>query len=149
MFPSDVMKATKSKWYKCIRPSITPPNIVFPIVWSVLYVTIALALAQVLMLDDSNMKGRVDKFKLISFFIVNLVLNILWSLMFFGVNDVTFAFVIIIGIIMSQIMVLVYSWKLLPRWAFWIQIPYICWLCFACLLNGLSMTNIRRCIPSL
>ena len=58
MFPSDVMKATKSRWYQCIRPSITPPNIVFPVVWTVLYILIAFALAQTFMVRGEENKNK-------------------------------------------------------------------------------------------
>ena len=63
-------KTVKSEWYKCIKPrKFTPPNIIFPIVWTVLYFTIFLALA------DSIREKYTDINILIS---LSLVLNVAW-----------------------------------------------------------------------
>lgn len=144
IFPSDVMKATKSRWYQCIRPSITPPNIVFPIVWTILYILIALALAQTFMIKGEANKNK--KAALLWFFSINLVLNVVWSLMYFGLKEVTAAFIVIIGLILSQLMIMKYTRDILPPWVFWILVPYTCWLFFAGVLNIISMTNVKRCV---
>ena len=64
-------KFTKSnvntKWYKCIRSDLTPPNYVFPIVWTFLYILLGISFKKIL---DSE-----DKI-LIGLFITNLLLNI-------------------------------------------------------------------------
>lgn len=140
IFPNDVMKATKSKWYECIRPSITPPNIVFPVVWGILYTLIALVLAQTLMLPGGN-----NKKQLLWYFGVNLVLNVVWTLLYFGLKEVTAAFIVIIGLILSQAMIMKLAWDSLPRWTFWVMVPYIAWLVFAGVLNGISIGKAGKC----
>ena len=142
IFPNDVMKATKSRWYECIRPSITPPNIVFPIVWGILYTLIALALAQTFMLSEAE--GNKKK-ELLWFFGVNLVLNVVWTLLYFGLKEVTAAFIVIIGLILSQVMILKLAWTALPNWTFWSLVPYIAWLVFAGVLNGMSIGKAGKC----
>jgi tryptophan-rich sensory protein len=140
MFPRDVMKATKSRWYECIKPSITPPNIVFPIVWGILYILIAFALAQALMIENDEKRK-----KLLWFFGVNLILNVVWSLLYFGLKEVSASFVVIIGLILSQYMIMKLAWTSLPRLTFWILVPYMVWLLFAGILNGMSIGKAGKC----
>jgi tryptophan-rich sensory protein len=144
--PSDVMKATKSKWYNCIRPSITPPNFVFPLVWSVLYILIALVLAQVFLVS----REEVLKKKLLISFGINLTLNVAWSFLYFGVKDIMASFFILLAILTTQLFNMVYIKELclkgaLPLWTFHIMLPYTLWLLFACVLNGLSLLNVDKC----
>lgn len=141
IFPNDVMKATNSKWYQCIRPSITPPNIVFPIVWTILYTLIAIALAQTLMVKHDLNKKRI----LLWYFGVNLVLNVVWSLLYFGLKEVTAAFIVLIGLILSQFMIMKFVNDLLPPWVLWILVPYFLWLLFAAVLNFLSIGKLKSC----
>jgi benzodiazapine receptor len=141
IFPNDVMKATKSRWYECIKPSITPPNIVFPIVWGILYILIALVLAQTFMLPQEESR----KNELVWFFGVNLLLNVVWTLLYFGLKEVTAAFIVIIGLILSQIMIMKLSFESLPRWTIWALTPYLGWLIFAGVLNGMSIGKARKC----
>ena len=71
-------RSIKSAWYNCIRPDITPPNYVFPVVWTFLYITIGFGLAQTLML-----KKTYEQNILLGLYIWNLVLNVLWSFIYF------------------------------------------------------------------
>lgn len=128
------MKKTTSNWYKCIRPNITPPNFVFPIVWTVLYIIIGFSLAQTLMLNDS-----MDKNILLHLYGYNLLLNMLWSFAYFGTKNVYLAFFILLGIILSTIFILYYTYLLLPITIFYILCVYLAWISFACFLNFLSL----------
>ena len=73
------MQSVNSAWYTCIKPSITPPKFVFPIVWTLLYIAIGIALAQTLLAKPSHNRSL-----LLFFHIWNLILNILWSFFYFG-----------------------------------------------------------------
>lgn len=144
--PSDVMRATRSKWYACIRPGITPPNYVFPIVWTFLYICIAFAFAQVLMAHED----APDRTVLITLFFVNLILNMAWSFCFFGMKDVVLAMVVLCAILVSQLFIMHYVHKMcgagfLPPWTFHVLLPYTFWLMFAAVLNGLSLVHANTC----
>ena len=128
------MKKVTSNWYKCIRPSFSPPNFVFPIVWTILYIMIGFTLAQTFMLQES-----IDKNILLYLYGYNLLLNMLWSFAYFGTQNVNLAFIILLATIISTIFILYYTFLLLPIWVFYILIPYFLWLCFACILNFLSL----------
>ena len=133
--PSAVtMRKVASAWYKCIRPSISPPNFVFPIVWTVLYIMIGLSLAQTFMLQESANKSI-----LLYLYGYNLLLNMLWTFAYFGTQNANLAFFIILAMIVSTILILYYTYLLLPMWVLYVLIPYFLWLCFAGILNFLSL----------
>lgn len=128
------MKRVNSSWYDCIRPSITPPNFIFPIVWSILYILIGIALAQTFMLDTTP-----NSYILLYLYGYNLLLNMLWSFSYFGTKNVILAFIILLAMIVSTIFIMYYTYYLLPFWVVGILIPYLLWICFAGLLNFLSL----------
>lgn len=134
LIPNSVtMRAVKSSWYQCIRPEITPPNYVFPIVWTILYICIGISLSQTLLLRDSE-----DRTILLCLYTFNLIMNVLWSLVYFGIHDTITAMFILGLLILSTSFILWYTYLLLPSWVFYILIPYLLWLCFAGVLNFLS-----------
>ena len=128
------MRSVNSPWYKCIRASFTPPKYVFPIVWTTLYIFIAITLAQTLLLKESDTKSR-----LLGLYAFNLILNVAWSFAFFGEHNVLGAFIILLALIASGGMILWKSRRVLPPWVSYLLVPYVAWLCFAGILNGASL----------
>jgi len=124
-------KNTKSEWYNSIRPSITPPNIVFPIVWNILFFLIGLSLAY------SWLKAK-NKIKTAIAYGINFILNIVWSVFYFAMKNPLLAFFDIILLIASTFYLIIYNWKI-DRKASYLLIPYLLWLIFASLLNWLSI----------
>lgn len=127
------MKTVNSAWYTCIRPTITPPKYVFPVVWTILYITIGIALAQTLMAKSSY-----DRSILLCFHGWNLLLNVLWSYVYFGRHEVVLALFVLFNMIITTMFLLYYTYLVLPVWNFWLLLPYLGWLYFAGLLNFLS-----------
>jgi translocator protein len=128
------MRSVNSSWYTCTRASFTPPKYVFPIVWTTLYIFIAITLAQTLLLKESDTKSR-----LLGLYAFNLILNVAWSFAFFGEHNVLGAFIILLALIGSAGMILWKSRHVLPPWVSYLLVPYIAWLCFAGVLNGASL----------
>ena len=124
-------KNTKSEWYNSIRPSITPPNIVFPIVWNILFFLIGLSLAY------SWLKAK-SKIKTAVFYGINFALNIIWSVFYFAMKNPLLAFFDIILLIASTLYLIIYNWKI-DRKASYLLMPYLLWLLFASILNFLSI----------
>ena len=124
---------TSSDWYNSIKPTITPPNIVFPITWSILFFLIALSLYFCWI----NSKNKNEKTAIAIIFGVNFTLNILWSILYFAMKNPRLAFFDIILLLASIILMLMLSWKI-NRKSFWLLIPYFVWVCFASILNYLS-----------
>jgi tryptophan-rich sensory protein len=130
-------KQTDSPWYKCIRPSITPPNIVFPIVWTILYALIAYVLANVLLMPNGSTRS-----KLVSLIAINLTLNVFWTFAYFGHQNVGIALLVIVSLVATNLSIASMLWKTPLYYPF---LPYVLWVMFATLLNGLSMLNVQNC----
>lgn len=122
---------TIDSWYESVKPSITPPNIVFPIAWTTLFALIAIAMY----LSLSNSKGEIRK-NLAIMFGMNLVFNVLWSLLFFKMHYPSLAFVDLILLWFSAIMIMRTCWNV-SKPASWLLLPYVLWLTFAGILNYL------------
>ena len=116
-----------SAWYECIKPEITPPKYIFPIVWTILYILLGVVLKNIL---DTK-----DKY-LIILFIVNLLLNILWTYVYFNQRNVKSSLTIILLILLTSIIILYKTNNKL------IYTPYVLWIGFASYLNFLSNKKI-------
>ncbi len=127
-------KGVNSFWYWTVRPSITPPNWVFPIVWGILFFFIFLSLY--LSLTSAKNKKMSSKIEIV--FGINLVLNFLWSFLFFGIRNPPFAFVDLILLWLS-IIAMIFVTRKINRKASWLLIPYLLWVSFAGVLNYLSL----------
>jgi tryptophan-rich sensory protein len=123
---------TNSEWYKEIRPSITPPNYVFPIVWNILFFLIALSLY--FSWTNSNEK---QKTKIAWVFGINFLLNIFWSFLYFGIKQPGFAFLELIVLWFSIVAMISLTSKISKK-ASWLLVPYLLWVSFAAILNYMS-----------
>jgi benzodiazapine receptor len=141
VLPSSTMKATRSKWYDCIRPALAPPNVVFPIVWTTLYAMIAVVLANVLIMPPSPQRSAV-----LAWLALNLLLNLSWSFIYFGQGRITLAFAIIVGMLVTNA-ALLYLLLSTPktRWMAYMLMPYTAWLLFAAFLNASSIPKQDKC----
>ncbi len=122
-----------SDWYESIKPDITPPNIVFPIVWNILFILIAISLYFVWI----NSKKK-DKNKIIIGYGINFLLNILWSVLYFGIRKPNYAFIEIFFLWASILYLIIMNWKI-DKKASYLLIPYLLWVGFATYLNFLSI----------
>jgi translocator protein len=120
-------------WYYSIKPSITPPDIVFPIVWTILFFMIALSIYFSWLASDKKRKKKV-----IVLFGINLVLNVLWSFFYFKMHNVFGAFIVILLLLISILAIISFTWRF-SRKASYLLIPYLIWVSFASILNYMSM----------
>ena len=109
------------------KPFLTPPSIVFPIAWGILYVLMGISYG---ILKD---KGLTDK-KIDIVYYVQLVINALWSIFFFVLKWRLFAFIWILLLLASVIKMTVEFYKR-NKISGLLQIPYILWIVFASYLN--------------
>jgi benzodiazapine receptor len=126
--------AVNSSWYETVRPSITPPNWVFPVVWNVLFFLIALSLY----FCWTNAKDEKIKKRIAFAFGLNLALNVLWSALYFGMRNPLSSFIEIWLLWLSIIYMLYTAFKI-DRKAGWLLVPYLLWVSFAIVLNYLSL----------
>ena len=113
---------------KINKPAFTPPDIVFPIVWTILYALMAIGAA---MVWNTGGKGKA---KAISLFALQLVMNFLWVVWFFGIQAYLFSFIWLIALI-AAVAAMTRAFYDVNAVAAYSQIPYIAWLTLAALLN--------------
>ena len=125
-FQADAIK----NWYPTlIKPVVTPPNIVFPIAWSIIYVCMGLSIG---LLINSTIERR--RF-FIKAFVFQLFFNFTWSISFFYIQNPLIGF---INILLLNIFVINYTLKSyqVNKTSSILFIPYVIWLLFATYLNG-------------
>ncbi len=118
-------------WYVTLnKPFFSPPNWVFGPVWTLLYLMMGASL-YIFWDTKTNIKER----RLgLSIFFVQLALNVLWSILFFGLKSPTAAFVGII-FLWFAIFLTITNFMQLSKVAGWLLIPYLAWVSFAAILN--------------
>jgi tryptophan-rich sensory protein len=112
------------------KPPFSPPAILFPIVWTILYILMGISSY----LICSNKTDQKFKNKASFVYILQLIVNSLWSLFFFRLNMILFAFIWLLLLILLVIIMIVKFYNIKPLAAY-LQIPYILWLLFAAVLN--------------
>jgi benzodiazapine receptor len=125
---------TDSEWYNSVRPAITPPNWVFPVVWNFLFFLIAVSLY----FSWINAKKKILRKKIAVVFGLNLALNILWSALYFGLKSPLSAFIEIFALWLS-IILMIYTTGKINKKAAYLLVPYLLWVSFAIVLNYLSI----------
>lgn len=119
-------------WYVGIqKPSFNPPNWIFGPVWTLLYILMGIAAGLVW----NSAAGTAAKRRALSIYVIQLVLNFGWSLIFFGLRSPGWALVEII-VLWSSIVWCMRSFAPIHRTAMWLLIPYLLWVSFATVLNG-------------
>lgn len=119
---------TNMDFYKNLSKPFEIPAIVFPIVWSVLYLLMGISLYLV---SSSNQKGKSSA---IAVYYIQLVINSLWTLFFFGFKWFLFSFFWIL-LLICFVLVMLYKFYQINKVAAYINIPYLLWLLFAGYLN--------------
>lgn len=113
-------------------PSAAPPAIVFPIVWTVLYILIGGSAGAVAGVKDRCVEA--DKYKGLLFFVIMMVFNFVWSPLFFGARAFTAAFAAVFMMIILTFFIIVFFSRIFRITAFIMGI-YLAWLLFAAYLN--------------
>lgn len=118
------------EWYASLaKPSWNPPSSVFGPVWTILYLLMGVAAWMVW--REAGFSGAR---RALTLFIVQLVLNALWSYLFFGLQQPMVAFIEIIVLWCAILATILAFWPV-SRTAGALLIPYLCWVSFASALN--------------
>jgi tryptophan-rich sensory protein len=117
-------------WYAYLnKPSFNPPNWIFGPVWTILYCLMGVSVFLVL---QKKLKKQLNF--LVLLFTVQLFLNFLWSIIFFGMHLPLAALLEIALLWISIALLIVDFWKFSKPGAI-LLIPYLCWVSFASVLN--------------
>lgn len=118
------------------QPPLSPPTIVFPIVWGILYGLMGLGAARVSLSPDSRERSAG-----LNLFILQLMVNFAWTLVFFLAGNYGLAFGLLL-LLWVLIVAMVFAFHILSGWAAWLQTPYLIWVTFAAYLNlGVWLLN--------
>jgi benzodiazapine receptor len=118
-------------WYAQLRkPTFNPPNWIFGPVWILLFLLMGISLY---LLWSEGLQADGVKEALIVFS-VQLILNIIWSILFFGLKNPFLAFIEIIALWLTILLTMLLSYKVSPA-ASYLFIPYMLWVSFAAVLN--------------
>lgn len=120
-----------STWYATLqRPSFSPPNWLFGPVWITLYILMGISVYLIWQKVEKNKTAR----GALWLFWIHLFFNAIWSIIFFGLQNLGMAFINIIIIWLLIVALVIKFWKI-NCWASYLLIPYLLWVSFASVLN--------------
>lgn len=127
------------------QPPLAPPSWLFPVVWTILFVLMGVSAARIYIIgkqdrsggtvrcgDDSNIGGQAAC--ALRIYLVQLILNMLWTPLFFTLNLRLAAFVLLVMLLITVIVMTCRFFKL-DKVSGILMLPYIAWLLFAGYLN--------------
>ncbi len=118
-------------WYAALnKPSFNPPNWLFGPVWTVLYLMMGISL---FIVWKEDLKNKIVKSAFI-IFMIQLFLNTIWSVVFFGMQSVSGGLIIIV-LLWLMILFTIIKFIKISRVAGILLIPYLLWVSFATFLN--------------
>ena len=111
------------------QPPLSPPSFLFPIVWGILYALMGVSAARIYISPQSQERNRgLNKF------IIQLIVNFFWSLIFFNAQAFGFAFLWLL-LLWVLVLWMIFIFNMVDPLAAKLQIPYLLWLTFAAYLN--------------
>ncbi len=127
---SALLTRTGTKMFETVtKPPLTPPAIVFPIVWSILFALMGISAALVYMSNPS-----INKNHSLIIYVCQLIVNFFWSIIFFNLKAYGFAFVWIL-LLLALIVIMIYKFYKVNKLSAVLQIPYLIWVVFATYLT--------------
>lgn len=117
-------------YYELIKPGFSPPGILFPIVWTILY--ILMGTSSYIMLSQNKNESKIKD--AMFYYWTQLVLNFLWPILFFGFQLRLTALVDLILLFVFVLIMFYKFYNIKPITAY-LNIPYILWLIYAIVLN--------------
>ena len=112
-------------------PPLAPPAWLFPVVWTVLYVLMGISSAIIFLMRDKNPDVASRG---LSYYLISLVFNFAWSIIFFNLRSLLFAFLWLL-LLFYFVLRTILSYSRVSPLAACLQIPYILWVAFAGYLN--------------
>ena len=128
-----------SGWYATlVKPPFNPPGWIFGPVWTILYAMMGLAAYLVY----ENGPRRPEIRKALTVFAIQLIINALWSIVFFGARQILGAVVVIV-LLWVMILLTIRLFSRISKAAAYLLVPYLLWVSFASVLN-ISLYTLNR-----
>ncbi|MES2493856.1 MAG: TspO/MBR family protein [Pseudomonadota bacterium] len=119
-----------NRWFAGLtKPSLYPPPATFGIVWTVLYILMGLAAAWI-----GASRGARGRGLALGLFALQLLLNVAWSPLFFGLHEMTQALYLLLALDLAVVATIAAFWRVRPQAAL-LLVPYLGWVLFATVLN--------------
>lgn len=112
------------------KPPLSPPAIVFPIVWAILYALMGIGAAMIYLSEPSKQRSGS-----LHLYLIQLAVNFLWSIIFFNLQSYGGALIWLIAL-WGLILWMILSFRQVSPLAAKLQIPYLLWVTFAGYLNA-------------
>lgn len=121
------------EWYRGLnKPGWTPPDWVFPVTWTTLYLCMSLAAMRVAPLEGSAIA--------MGFWAVQITLNALWTPVFFGLQRLRGGLIVVLMLWVAVAVTLI-AFLRLDLWAGVLMVPYLIWVTIA---SALNLSVLRR-----
>jgi benzodiazapine receptor len=120
-----------SDWYYALnKPLFNPPNWLFGVAWTLVYILMGFAAYDIWTRRHYTSYFYPTR----NLYLMQLALNFLWSIFFFGMHQVLGG-AIIITLLLGCIVITITYFNKISAWASWLYLPYLLWISFMCLLN--------------
>lgn len=113
------------------KPALSPPAILFPIIWTILYVLLGVSSSRIYLQKDTYSDEVMDA---LLNYVFQLILNFFWPIIFFNMQTYLFAFIWLV-VLWSSIIKMIFKFSRIDSIAAYLQIPYLLWVTFAGYLN--------------
>ncbi|WP_318310512.1 TspO/MBR family protein [Flagellimonas crocea] len=124
-------QSSVNDWYVTLnKPSFTPPNYLFAPVWTALYIMMGVAAGIVWSKGYHHIWVKTALYH----FVFQLLLNALWSIVFFGLKNPLGGMIVILALL-TMIILTIKWFKVISKPAALLMIPYVLWVAFASALN--------------
>lgn len=130
-FLSALLSRNGVEWFNefAAKPPLSPPKAVFPVVWGILYALMGVSAARIWLSPESRQRNAG-----LNWFVIQLVLNFFWSLIFFNARAYGVAAIWIVALWLA-VLVMIFKFRSVDMAAAWLQVPYLIWLTFAAYLT--------------
>ena len=118
------------------QPPLSPPSLLFPIVWTILYALMGIGAARIYLAPASNARSRA-----LLIYLLQLAFHFFWSILFFNLQNYALAFFWLLALWGLILWMILFFYRV-DKTAAMLQIPYFLWVTFAAYLNfGVWMLN--------
>ena len=118
------------------KPALSPPGWLFPVVWALLYLLMAISVSSVSLATEGRVRSRA-----LRLYLMQLAVNCLWPILFFNLQAFGAAFLWLVLLFALIVWMTLQFWEI-DRTAGWLLLPYLLWVSFAGYLNcGVWMLN--------
>lgn len=122
--------STSTYYSQLIKPSFAPPGILFPIVWTILYILMGISSYKIFKKGYDLPKVKDAMF----YYWLQLGLNFIWSILFFGLG-LRFTALVDLILLIIVVSIMIYKFGKIDKKAMYLNIPYLIWLLYAFVLN--------------